>query len=751
MSRNSSSSRRPSRLLTLFASIAIVLTAIPASAAEKYGNSLDWVPANVAFYSSTLRLGEQLEIIANSNAWNRLTNMPAVQMAWQFIQMGLSQPGGPGDQLRQFFADPENQQLMELLHDGFAHEIVIYGDQQTSDFIRVVQDTMNAVRFGSITVHPDAEPENVPARAALAALDARRDRLAPPNLVVALKLTDTSRAKDQLVRLEKILEPLMDEEPQLKGRLKHTTVAKADFLNLELDGSLIPWDEVPWEEMANQPGQFDKLKAKLQSMKLTIAAGIRGDYLLLSVGASLEHLAALGSGKLLADIPEFKPLEKYAKERLTGISYASKPFLEAMGSVDRQIDQMTQMLRQVLPQAEVPEELRQRILKDVDELSADVKKALPIPGAAFEFSYLTARGGESYSYDWSQNPVIDGSKPLPLLDHVGGHPLLAVVGRSKYSPEQYDLLRKWIKKGFGYFEEFAVPQFSPDERQKYQQFSEAVAPLIQRLDKATGQMLLPGFADGQAAFVLDAKITSRQWFKGLPQHGRALPMIEPAIVLGVADETLVRNAFSEYQSIADAFVEKIKQIDPDAIPAGFTLPRPEVQTRAATGTGSATSNVYLYKVPKECGVDSQLALTTGLAKDVAVLSLAPSQAAELLSNIPLAASSDGPLADHSKPLAGACYFNWAGTVDAATPWVDFAVRSAASEAAGAGGAALFLTDAQPRAEEPAEQDDPTTQAILEQVHTVLDVLKCLRTVEVASYLENGAMVTHTRCEFQDAP
>ncbi len=113
-------------------------------------------------------------------------------------------------------------------------------------------------------------------------------------------------------------------------------------------------------------------------------------------------------------------------------------------------------------------------------------------------------------------------------------------------------------------------------------------------------------------------------------------------------------------------------------------------------------------------------------------------------------SSDGPLADRNKALAGACYFNWAGTLDAVAPWIDFAVRGAASDAAGIGGAGLLLTDA-PRIEQPAEQDDPTTQAILDQVHTVLDVLKTLRTLESATYLENGAMVTHTVCEIQDAP
>jgi hypothetical protein len=72
----------------------------PVAAAPKYGNSLDLVPADAAFYSASLRLREQFDIITKSNAWAKLKNLPSVQMAWQLAQFGLNQPGGPGDHLR---------------------------------------------------------------------------------------------------------------------------------------------------------------------------------------------------------------------------------------------------------------------------------------------------------------------------------------------------------------------------------------------------------------------------------------------------------------------------------------------------------------------------------------------------------------------------------------------------------------------------------------------------------------------------
>ena len=66
------------------------------NAAPKYGNSLDWVPADAVFYSASLRLREQYDIVVQSNAFKKLAEMPAVQMGIGFGQMTWYCAGGPG-------------------------------------------------------------------------------------------------------------------------------------------------------------------------------------------------------------------------------------------------------------------------------------------------------------------------------------------------------------------------------------------------------------------------------------------------------------------------------------------------------------------------------------------------------------------------------------------------------------------------------------------------------------------------------
>src|SRR5262245_30781039 len=124
--RFSAKTTRAARSLAILLAAAAILATNVTSAAPKFGNSLDWVPADAAFYSASLRLKEQIDIVAQSRAWAKLTQLPSVQMAMGFAQIALHQPGGPGDQIQKVLADPENRELLDLVADGFSHEIVVF-------------------------------------------------------------------------------------------------------------------------------------------------------------------------------------------------------------------------------------------------------------------------------------------------------------------------------------------------------------------------------------------------------------------------------------------------------------------------------------------------------------------------------------------------------------------------------------------------------------------------------------------------
>jgi hypothetical protein len=533
-----------------------------------------------------------------------------------------------------------------------------------------------------------------------------------------------------LAQLELLVSIVCDSNPKTRGHWKRTPLGKYEYLVLSLDGSMVPWDQVPVDDLRRyetKPGDADKLVERLKKLTLTISLGLRDDYLLLAIGPSTAALAHLGEGPHLAGCPQLKPLEKFADKRLTSIGYLSAALnVQINESNVAQINDLFTALDKALPGMPLTPDQVKRIRADAAALAKDIRALIPKVGAGMEFSFLSDRGGESYSYQWGQFPTLDGSKPLGLPSHFGGTPVLGVVARAKSCLAQYDTLVKWLRVGHGYFEEFAVPKMSSSEREQYQKFFERARPLFARLDKANRTMLLPGLADGQIGLVVDAKLQSKQFLKNLPATPKPMPMAEPALVLGVSNAQLLRQAYGEYWAVADGLLDAVRYADPKhKIPADFKLPRPTV-TKCKVG------EIAGWPVPDKCGVDKAIFPNAGLSDQVAVFTLSRGHTERLLASSPW--KIGGLLSSSNRPLVLACGCDWAAFVDAARPWVDLGARKVMAEK---------LDQSNPDAAK------AQASAVLDQVHTVLEVLQVLRTITTEGYFEGPALVSHTLVEYRD--
>ena len=344
---------------------------------------------------------------------------------------------------------------------------------------------------------------------------------------------------------------------------------------------------------------------------------------------------------------------------------------------------------------------------------------LPKPGAIMAFSFVTDQGAEGYTYNWTDQMQMDASKPLGLLSHVGGSPILAVVSRSKVSIKCYDGCAKWITVGYGYFEKYGLPQMPESDRESFNAVAEMVWPLIKRAHETNREMLLPAL-DGQVGLVLDAKLTSKQFIKDLPATKEPMPMVEPALLLGVKDSGLMRQALVAYWEILQGALDVAEKIEPEA--AELPIPEPEnVQT--------SNGEMFVFTPPEECPVDKQISPNVGLGESVCVFSASKAHTERLLKTTPLAVG--GVLAKPDRPLAVAACFDWAGLLSAAKPWADLATDEILRNKMG--------------------DDAVKTQSpgIKKQVHTVLDVLSVLRRVTSETYVKDGVTVTHTRTEIRD--
>jgi hypothetical protein len=709
---------------------------------EKLDTSLKLIPADAAFYTSSLRNREQFEMFLQSNAFAKLKALPITQMGLQMFQMQAANPESEVSQALQVLKNPEVKKVVDLAADMFSNEVFLYGDESCVDFLDLLMEVNSTTSYGPLMLkaqgdNEELRPEQLQAKAVLSVVLENIEVVAVPNMLMGFKLDRPAAANEALIKLEMFLNMgLSMAPPQFQGCLKRETIAGHEYLVLRLNGKMIPWDGSEKEELGKlgiDEEDATSLIDHVKEMNLVIAFGVRENYLLASIGSSAECVEKLGVGDKLESLQPFNALAKFADRKLTSVSYVSAELMQVVGSQGRVLDQLYSALEAFISRADLGEEKTERILGDAQLFVEDVKAMFPQMGAELAFSFLGDQGVETYDYKWGEHPQIDGSKPLSLLEHVGGNPIFGIVSRGKVDVTDYEMITKWLSVGWKYFNEYAVPQMKDDEREKFAAYAKDLMPLVERLDKATRESMIPALADGQSALVFDGKFESKQIQAQVPAWEKAMPFPELALVIGVSDAELLKKGLREYKAIVQEVLAVIEKNDHEAFQqltselrkksaeAGSQFNLPEIAVTEGSGY-----KIYGVQLPTELGLDKSFIPNAGLSDHVAVLSLSVKHSERLLEKTPL--TIGGVLAKTDRPLAAAVWFNWAGLLDTATPWIDFGLEQV--DEAHLGGDRASAVD---------------------QIHVLLEVLKCYRCLTVESYIEEDCLVTHSLLEIRDVP
>ena len=432
-------------------------------------------------------------------------------------------------------------------------------------------------------------------------LHERKNQLKVPGLIVGFRVKDVARAQKELTHLEEVLQNVSAAVPQLQGRVQRTKVGKFEYLSLSLDATLFPWKEIQGQLKAveEDTGQAKEVVTRLKKLTLTVSLGVRENYLLLSIGPNTDLLGKLGQDKLLVHRSELVPLAKFAGESVASLGYCSREFMAAARNGRRDVQGMARwFIDDVLPETSVDDDQRKRIEKDVQDLAQDVETLLPEPDAQSSIAFFKDHALEGYDYDWTKYPKAEGSKPLGLLAHAGGSPLLAVAAAGRCNVDDYNLLAKWAHTAFGYFQEFAVPQMSEEEKQKFTKFVTRARPLLKQIDTATRTQLIPALAAGQVAFALDGQLKSSRFLASQPSTAKPMPMAEPALVFSISDAGLLRQAGQQYRQAVNGLLRAVHEIEPDGME--------EVQIPEPTTAPIAGGSMYYFDLPKDWGLDKQI-------------------------------------------------------------------------------------------------------------------------------------------------
>ena len=780
----------PVVMVTAFSALAPCATAADSLAAS----GVAMIPEDAAFVSATLRAREQYDRFVKSNAFAALKKLPFVSRAADSVEEQKLQPGSPLSIAATFMELPENEQALQLLKDMVATDTFVYGEPSCVTFVELmkkIQQAQNAagvlrlasgdasvggfevdvlegidveemdeddddeeddnkkgaadtrrrlrakpVRFQAADAAEQISADELATRLVVKTLSENINLIVVPDVVWGFKTTKLDAATSQLKRIEVLVKLITQTNPALADSLKRRKVAGGEVVTFTIkpDANLIR-DAIPGLEDYEQ--ELEKVFDKIERLELVIGLGVIGDRVILTIGDSIDHLeklAVAGSDRksLLATKP-FEPLRAQKDQPLTGISYLSEAMQKALAPSSSDIEQLADLSDTIADLADLPDGAADEARRSLGKVAEGYKRRLPVPGPWMAFSFLSEQGYEGYVWDWSKNLPFDGSKRLGLLEHTGGAPLAAAAFRVKNDPGQFEDFASWIDMGWSFFLKYLVPKAGEDDQEKIEEVNEHLAPLGSKFIGIVRTKILPSLADGQMAFVIDGKSSTKRLHQSLPSAAEPLPLVEPAIVLGLADPKLFREAMSDLFELSDEVVDAVREMNPDALPAEYRVPEP-VKNKVEGGT------LWSYPLANS-GLDEKVQPSIGVGESAAVLSLVPKQAGRLLLKTRLETGSR--LAKFEEPLVGAAALDWAGLIDAIQPWAVYFTRYGCVQ----------QRDGNVDPESELGPDDENEQAkdALAQAKVVFEVIKSLRVAVAETAMESDAMVTHWRNVIRDMP
>jgi len=580
------------------------------------------VPADVAAFSSVRRLGPRLQRIWRSNAVQSLVRLPVAQDVWGEVQADGTYRG----MMSTIRNDPRLAQIFTVLGDAVSHEVFWCAGRDLPEFFHAWSEVNGAVQFlqlASLTSDDYEDPDRKVMASLIDTVLKNKERLRVPSFLLGFKLTDKKAAQESLdTWLPKLAEVPI-------GTFDSRTIGGDRFYVYELSGEDIPrralaaLGEAP--EVAAE--QAEDLVAWIRSQRLTLALGIRGDYLIFSVGRDTSLLARWGAGPSLAESEAFEPLRRHYRRGLLDVSYVSAEMAAASEITGEDVRQTLTALGAAVPDSW---RLKRRLARDLDLLAKDIEEEIPKPVSTLAFSFEN-RGIETYSFRPVSPPVhVDYSRPLSILAHRGRRPAVCAAYRpARRGTETYDKAVKWLTVAFGYFQDLALPEFDPSALQNYRKVMEIATPFLRAADRATREDLIPAVDGCQTMLVLDGggKLTHLDDGTALPA---AVPLPRVGAAVGLNDPVRFQRAFERYAAAARKLIADLRREFPDILPPWLEIPTPE--TRPAAG-----GTLYSYRWPWNLGQDVfPCALLT---ERVLLLSSSAAQAKEMAEPVPMPAPS----------------------------------------------------------------------------------------------------------------
>lgn len=586
-----------------------------------------WLPAGADFYLASSRLGEQLRALQKSRAFQSLWTIPMVRAAWN--QSGRA----PAALLRQVENDPQWAPILAFANDALSREVFVYCGEGTNDWRGLVSwCALEGLRWsvlGDLQGRPNAETD----RQFADRVSERIRRLPTPVLVVGFAFEDGASASRWFEPIARFLGS-DDETASLTVGQERTTIAEGEYLLLHVSGDQLGRKIYGQQQDGDGDPSTVVARSLLEGRTLTVAVGVRGPYLLFSIGPNSSHLERFGSPTSLAASEELEPIRRHFRPGVISLVH-EKPLrsvsFEDLGPLPEQVGEVQLSAHHV-----------ETILKQLGDLeSRSPQYRDPESRRAYLRVTVWDRGYEEFEFGWPGDGTAS-DRPLSILRHVGKDPLAVVASRSGALLEQYSALSTNVRALYGATRGLVLANLEEFDRGEFDGFEASFLPLFRELDAVLKKDFLPAFDGTESAWVVSVDPGRSE----LPVWGalpRPLRLPQVSLITEVRDrDAIVRGAERLRLAINRSFrtfVERYPFLD-------------LIELQSPDSRAIEDGLVYSYSSPglEQWGFRPHALLTDRHL----VLSLSPTHSASLLSE-----SDALPFAGADAPAIRATYFDHA--------------------------------------------------------------------------------------------
>ncbi|MFW5681876.1 MAG: hypothetical protein ACOC1G_02620, partial [Phycisphaeraceae bacterium] len=578
--------------------------------------AMERVPADASLFASWHDVWPRMEAAWESRAMQKLVMLPAVQMGLAQLQ---SRP-----EFRQAMMlkdHPLAVQGLPVLRDAFSQEVFVCAGGDVIDVLlagkevdRVVTAMQMQLAFSEGDLDEDA------ARAYPSALiDAmleQRDRLRAPSMLMGFRLDDVEAAEaflDQAVASIGPVPVVTLERREVRGHSFHV---------VEVTGQQLPPDA--WVDVSDalaEAGVSEEKRAELEAfirgLRLTLTVGVMDQYLLVSVAEGEGLLAEWGGGPSLAAVEAAASLRQRAGEELRAVALISEPLARLWSMRAEDIRDMSVAVAEAVADR-APAGLMDRVKSDADQLVADFGGLRYGPVLKMSFAN---RGFENISIRPYNEGMLAYDESLDIAAHRGSAPIVWSAGHAAADSQSYETLRRWLIKGYGYFEDYALPEMEANDREEFEKSMTVLRPLLASVDRTTRQQMLPAVRGVQSIAVLDGG-GRLAMVPGVGELNPPAPLPRLGFAIRLHDVERFKQAMSGYAAALDQARQAMNErFGEDG--AGEMPPLPEIRTEQHD-----RGTLYRYDYPWQLGADLEPAAL--LTDDMLILSTSRPHLQEML-------------------------------------------------------------------------------------------------------------------------